>query len=489
MKPIIIDMKEMSDSTEVYHSKPNPFLVYSIYLILGIAVIAFCWAYFFKLDIVVKSNGLFRYEDEIVDISSNITGKIENCNIEDGLYVNEGDTLLTVSVASIAESFQVYEEALADTNQRLAILDAYQKYLDGESSALEELTENKYYSEFENRRQLLQANIGAADKNVSGQREQYQKNADSIKESIAQYEEQIEKLKQAETCVKKRENTFSESDGYYHSMVSSYLTSYESTTMQYDNQVAACEDGVLKAQKISEKNQALSSLELQQIAAVEQQIETTHSSMLSMQSNLSSVQAQIEALTAADSSKNADISMMTEKNNIAAELLTYQNKKTECENNLNNLDIQEGKCTVTASTSGFIAMNTEVKKGAYIQEGTAICQILPQENNGYYAEIYVENSDIAKLREGQQVKFEIAAYPSSEYGYFTGVIDTISKDIKVDNSGSAYYLVKVRCDKTTVVNKQEENGTIKNGMACQAKVVIDEQSVLRYLLEKIDLLD
>lgn len=487
MKPIIIDMKEMSESTEVYHSRPNPFLIYLIYLILGIAVITFLWAYFFKLDVVVKSNGLFRYEEEIVDISSSITGKIESCNIEDGQYVKEGDTLLVVSMDSIEESVRIYEETLDDIKQRIAILTAYQNLLDGDENALEDIAENKYYDEFYNRKRLLDANINASDKNVSGQKEQYQKNVDSIKESISQYEGQLEKLKQAEECIKKRENTFAESDGYYHSMVSSYLTSYNSTAIQYDNQIAAYEDSSLVGQKTSEKNQALASLELQQIASVEQQIETVRSNISSLESNCSAAKAQIEALNATDTEVNADISVMTEKNSVNAELLSYENKKTECENNLNSLNIQEGKCVVTASTSGYISMNTEQKKGAYIQEGTAICQILPQEDNRFHAEIYVGNSDIAKLQEGQQVKFEIAAYPASEYGYFTGVIDTISKDIKVDQSGSAYYLVKVRCDKTTVVNKNGDTGTIKNGMACQAKVVIDEQNVLRYLLEKIDL--
>ena len=35
MKPIIIDMKDMSDSTEVYDSKPNRFMIYTIYAILS----------------------------------------------------------------------------------------------------------------------------------------------------------------------------------------------------------------------------------------------------------------------------------------------------------------------------------------------------------------------------------------------------------------------------------------------------------------------
>ena len=88
------------------------------------------------------------------------------------------------------------------------------------------------------------------------------------------------------------------------------------------------------------------------------------------------------------------------------------------------------------------------------------------------------------------MKFEIAAYPSEEYGYFTGRIDSIAKDITVDqSSGSAYYMVKVKCDSVTVQNKEGKTGTVMNGMACQAKVVVEEENVLHYLLKKIDLID
>lgn len=37
--------------------------------------------------------------------------------------------------------------------------------------------------------------------------------------------------------------------------------------------------------------------------------------------------------------------------------------------------------------------------------------------------------------------------------------------------------------------KDGEEATLMNGMACQAKIVVDEKKVLTYLLEKIDLMD
>lgn len=364
----------------------------------------------------------------------------------------------------------------------------------------------------------MDASVSSSDKNVSGQKSQYEKTAESIKKNINEYETRIEKLKKAEACIKNRKNTFNIKDSYYRSMVSGYVSNYDATKLQYDNQIKEVKYSVTKLKKQlkaakdttvikelkddifsvqtkikayqKERKKNLKNLELQQIATIEQQIETINTTILSLQSNLNSTQAQVESINDTDSEINESITIMTEKENVASELLTYENKKTECENNLKTFDLQNGKCTVTASVSGYISQNMEIKQGAYIQEGTTICRILPETSSGYYAEIYVGNADIAKMRNGQKVKFEIAAYPSAEYGYFTGVVDSISKDIKVDeSSGSAYYLVKVKCEQVTVTNKEGKTGSIMNGMACQAKVVVDEENVLEYLLKKIELLD
>lgn len=41
-------------------------------------IVALCWMYFSKIDISVKSNGIFRSDGDIVDISNGVTGKVEN---------------------------------------------------------------------------------------------------------------------------------------------------------------------------------------------------------------------------------------------------------------------------------------------------------------------------------------------------------------------------------------------------------------------------
>ncbi len=546
MKPIIVDMKDMSDSTEVYGSKPNRFLVYTIYLILIILVVAILWMCFSKIDIVVKSNGIFKGSNAVYEISNGVTGTVKETHIENGQYVKEGDVLYVLSIEELSDTIVRYQNEFNDAEARLKILSAYAKSLDGDISELEAMADNPYYEELINRRKLLYANVSVNKNDAEGQVKLYQGNVDSLSGTIAKYKEKIEKLNAVKRCITVRDNTFDANESTYYSIVSSYLASYTYTASQYDNkineyqkQIENYEEQIKKAEAEGsnddilvnhgdlasdtpsdgtsqnsatidvstlekqrdeiitardsvkkEKTQALMDLELQQITSVEQQIAAYNDTILSMETNLTSAKLQLDAANGIDNKAKEKVAVLTEKGNIAAEILTYEDKVKECETYLKSYDIQNDNCIIKANMSGFFSASQELKNGSFVQEGTTIGTIYPESESKYYAEIYVENSDIAKIKEGQEVKFEIAAYPSSEYGYFSGTVENIAKDISVDQStGYAYYVVRVRCKDMTLKGKDGEAVSLINGMACQAKTVIDEKNVLRYLLEKIDLLD
>ena len=552
MKPIIVDMKDISDSTEVYESKPNRFLIYTIYLILIILVVAVLWMRLFKIDVVVKSNGIFKGSNAVYEISSDVTGSVKETNIQDGQYVKEGDILYVLTIDELSDTILRYQNELEAAQARIKILSAYEKSLDGDKTELETLDDNPYYEEFVNRRKLLYANVDLNESDTEGQVTLYQGNVDSISGTISKYNEKIEKLNVVKQCITARNNTFDASEGIYYSMISSYLASYNYTALQYDNQInehqrqideyeeqmkkaeaeASIEDktvteeetvsdnGIstetisvvastenttanieeLKKQRDAlitaqdsakkEKTRALRNLELQQITTIEQQIAGYNDTILSLETNLASAKLQLEAINSADNETKESVAILTEKGNVAAEILNYEDKVKECETYLKSYDIQNDNCVIKANVSGYFYIAQDLKTGSFVQEGTTIGTIYPETESKYYAEIYVENTDIVQIREGQDVKFEIAAYPSSEYGYFKGTVENIAKNISVDQStGYSYYLVRVKCDNMTLKGKNGEEATLMNGMACQAKIVIDEKNVLTYFGEKIDLLD
>ena len=664
MRPIVINLDDISDSTEVYDSKPNRFVVYTVYFILIIITIALLWMTLSKIDIVVKSNGVFRGSEAIYEISSGVTGNVTETHVENGQYVNTGDVLYVLSIDELSDAITECQSNLEAAQNRLEILYAYEKSLDGDSTELEGLTANPYYTEFINRRNLLFANVDLNESNPAGQITLYQGNINSITDTILKYNEKIVMLNIAKQCIVARNNTFDPSDSYYYSMVSSYISSYEYMVRQYDNQineyqrqideyweqikaaessesgkarplsihrsalpadatvdgddpsgtgagdsnlsnnsvggdnnssnngtagnnssntgaggddqsntgtagddqsntgtagddssnngtggddpsnngtggddpsnngtggnnpsntgtagdipyntgstgnvinifqstVASADADTLRRQRnalidamnslMNEKDQALKNLELQQITTIETRISGYNDTILSLQSNLTSAELQLNAVNSVDNKTQETVAILTEKGNISAEALVYEDKVEECENYLRSYDIKNDNCIVKASTSGYFYCAQELKTGSYVQAGSTIGTIYPEAESKYFAEIYVENSDIAKIHEGQVVKFEIAAYPSSEYGYFEGTVENISRDISVDQAtGYAYYIVKVSCENMTLIGKDGEEASLMNGMACQAKIVVDEQNVLNYCLEKIDLID
>lgn len=512
MKHIIINIEDMTDSTEIYNSKPASFIIWFIYIIFVLLISALIWMNFFNIDIFIKADGLFRYDKEINNISIGVSGKIKECTIEEGKFVKKGEKLFVIDNRQVARQIKEYKDKMANVDSRIKILKAYQKWLNGDNDALNNFNDNKYYNEFDNRKKLLKANINLSNGNVGKQRAECKKSIRNFSKLVKKYKDQISKLEKAKKCVEKRKNKFGKNDLYYKSMVDSYISGYELSVLQYNDkiqeyhtqleelrekdifgdvsanenkkQIQQVKDSIRRLKK--ERKNGLEEMELQQISVIEQQIETTNSSLVSANSSVFSARIQLGALDGKSNNTGNEISVMTEMDTVSNEIDTYKEQRNEIQNSINNLELQNSKYVIKADATGYINIVSDVKNGMYVQEGTSLCQILPEGDCGYYAEVFIGNTDVAKLKKGQEVKFEIPAYPSSEYGYFNGKIDVLSKDIKVDsNTGIAYYLAKVKCNKNTVINKKGKEYSIINGMECQAKIVTGRKSIMEYVLDKI----
>ena len=160
----------------------------------------------------------------------------------------------------------------------------------------------------------------------------------------------------------------------------------------------------------------------------------------------------------------------------------------EYENQLNNFNLQDKNCTIKADGTGYIYLSGNLLKGNYISQGSCLGQISPEKDETFTAEIYIDNKDIADIKEEQKVEYKMASFPSTDYGEFKGTIKEISKDIRIDEqSKKAYYLVRATFDKNVISDKDGKKVNVMNGMLCQANVVTKEESVLDYLLKELNL--
>lgn len=735
MKPILLDMNDMSDSREVYESRPHPFFVLFIYLLMVMIVVALLWAAFFKIDIVVKGTGTVSAREDSSIITNTYAGAITKCNIVDGQIVNKGDVLYEVEAKNWDLQLNNYNTQLDQNEDRLVMMEAYLSWLMDNSIDLSGYTDNPYYDEYAARQKIVSLQMDLAQSEFSTQKEAYDAKLASGSTMITYYEEEINKLNQLSVGIRTRTNTFAETDSYYYAKLNNYITQYNNTVSQYDTTLASLqreldqakkdleeaktdisnadskisqaekeindaktriaqaqitridiqivsmpiamtgsrkitykcltndestqdgagvsdsqqdkseptpaseevvkdipsaviettgegnkadststtdaskddsnisatdtskddsntsvtdvkkentstfttdaskddttspstdqgtgEDNSLvddtsdvkedttineedtpkqptiqvidtskdealivekqaeisaaksekttaeaqkKAQesliqtkqdaitaKTLEKKTALSSLETETIAGIEASILQYQQSILS--TNGSKVEAQTAQSNIIDQGiqNNRENVIQTEIQTVSTEISNYNQKKQELEAGI--LEVENGKLNtiVKAPISGVVNLTSELVEGNYLATGTQVMTIIPQEEDGFVVKSYIDNQDIAKIKPAMEVKYEVAAYPSSEYGTMTGIVEFVSADLKANSQdGSAYYVVETSIDNTKLYNKIGEKLDLKLGMYCETKIVVEQKSVLRFLLEKINLVD
>lgn len=138
---------------------------------------------------------------------------------------------------------------------------------------------------------------------------------------------------------------------------------------------------------------------------------------------------------------------------------------------ISQMDEWKKKYLLIAPVEGRIAFSGFVQKHQQLHSNQIICFINP-ENSQYYAEIYIPQFNLGKVRTGQQVLLKFPSYPYQEYGSLTGKIDFIST-IPTDSG----YLAKVSLTKgfTTNYNKPIQ---YRDGLLAQGEIITQNMRLL-----------
>jgi len=147
---------------------------------------------------------------------------------------------------------------------------------------------------------------------------------------------------------------------------------------------------------------------------------------------------------------------------------------------------QDGKFKICANDDGYFYSLDKCAVGEVFTAESHVGNIYPESQKAFQAQMAVSANDVAKLREGQEVKFELTAYPINEYGTLTGHIRKIGKEAVYDQqSGMSYFIVWVDCDAAALTSKTGETVSLLSGLPCHAKIVTGRKTVLKYVMESI----
>ena len=307
----------------------------------------------------------------------------------------------------------------------------------------------------------------------------------------------------------------SAASGYSVSSAKTQMESAEATISAYKNQKLAEYEQVLSDYKMKlqelqfttsaslDKTVLLANLESSYKNAVEQKyhqtitqidnsIQTLQSELVSARSNLRLYQIASSMYQSSVDENGVPISISLATMEQISSLLTQQEALAVQLNELNT-QIQQSEekisqGSIIAEQDGVVSVISTLVKGDSIAAGTQIATIIPPSESKFKVQLYVSNSDIASISVGDDVKYNLSALPSNQYGMVKGKVTSISTDTLVqDGQYSGYYLVECSIANTTLTDKDGNSGSVVIGMQVEAKIVTQKKTIIRYLLEKINL--
>lgn len=229
MKPIIINMNEMSDSREVYDSRPNRALPVFLYTCLALFVVAIVWMCLGKIDIAVKANGMLRPDEAVNTVVNSVGGKVLQSEVEDGASVEAGDLLYVIEHEELLTQKAFYEEQKEYYEKQYAGLTTYLASVKEETNCFTDTD-----SEYAVRYQSFQIQLDTLRLELQTDAEAREYSKGYLDEKLAYYEEELALTEQLLESVQNGKSGFSSrEDNPYATRYQMYLSDYKILEQQY----------------------------------------------------------------------------------------------------------------------------------------------------------------------------------------------------------------------------------------------------------------
>lgn len=230
----------------------------------------------------------------------------------------------------------------------------------------------------------------------------------------------------------------------------------------------------------------------QKMAQIEASISSKEIELRELEASKSALEIEEKKNSKRKNNNGDDIQIsitITEKEaSLLADIDRLQKQRDSLNEEIEKMNAQIELGTVFAEQTGVVNMIRNITPGDIIPAGTQIATIIPQDESQYKVQIYVSNADIGNISEGDLVRYNIAAFPSSQYGTVNGIVTKVGSDVMLnDGQYSGFFLVEADIENHILSDKDGNSGRLAIGMQTEVKIVTQQKSIIRYLLEKIDL--
>jgi len=136
-----------------------------------------------------------------------------------------------------------------------------------------------------------------------------------------------------------------------------------------------------------------------------------------------------------------------------------------------------------ATGSGRI-FNLAMRPGSVIGSGTELMRIVPE--GALRAKVFLANTDLGFVKEGQKAKLSVSSFPAGEYGYLEAKVSRIGADALDNQSPAEQQRANTYPLQVTITNNPTKRALLaklKPGMQVSALIVVRQRPVISLFTE------
>ncbi|MDD2896972.1 MAG: HlyD family type I secretion periplasmic adaptor subunit [Aliarcobacter sp.] len=399
-----------------------------LWIITLTVLLSLIWAYFSKVDDIVKTSGKIITTTNVQTISTIYSGRLEAIYVKEGDFVKEGDILFQMSTDDARSDFEKKQleklAAQAKINRLNAEANMQEIVIDQNILNLEPSLMNNEIILFESNRSKLNTTINI------------------LKEQIKQKENE---LKENEDKLLISKNN--------HQLLSKEI----------DIKKILVQDRIISEVDFLQLKRRYNDVDLD-LKKTTTMIPTIKSAIKELYENIEDAKGKY-------------------RNDAKNEIVTVYSGLQKVDEEINLLKDKIDNSSIKAPNNGTINIITIKTKGEAISPGKILMEITP-ETEYVLAEAKVTPSEIGFLYEGIPVRLKLHAFDFSLYGGLMGEISYISSDTILDeNTKEEQYIIHIKSLQKHVGDN--EKLIIRAGMTLDADIIIGKRTILDYILKPV----
>ena len=391
-----------------------------------VVIVLFTWAYFGKIDEVVRGTGKVVPSRQVQVVQSLDGGIVKEIMVRPGEHVEAGQVLLRIDPTRYSSSLGENQVELLALKAKAARLHAMATGTPFENpEGLQEQAPEVLSME----RSLWLTSAQELNTTISIARDQYNQRQQELRETIANRDQAVS---------------------------SCSLTSEELRVTE----------PLLKSGAVSE----VDLLRLQRdVAKFCGEAKVANAAIGRIQASIQ------EAL------RKISESELTVRNQAHSDLSDTRSKMSSLSQGQLALEDRVRLAEVRAPVRGTVNMLLANTVGGVVQPGKDILDIVPSDDT-LLLEVQISPRDIGFLRYQQAAQVNFTAYDFAVYGGLSGHVEQIAANTTTDEKGNSFYIVKVRTERTNV---GDDTRPIIPGMQADVHILTGRRTVMQYLLKPI----